>query len=180
MKPIRLTLLIAILTASLCRSQAPLKVGIIGLDTSHATAFAQKLNDPSAPGYVPGAVVVAAFKGGSPTVEKSAHRIEGFTQEVTTKYHVRLVPTIAELCSQVDAVLLLSVDGRQHLDQVRAVFAAKKPVFIDKPLAGSLKDAREIVRLSRESGVPFLSASSIRYSPLFVDLKKDADRKSVV
>jgi hypothetical protein len=45
------------------------------------------------------------------------------------------------------------------------VFAAKKPVFIDKPLAGSLADAVRIVRLAREHEVPFFSASSLRFSP---------------
>jgi predicted dehydrogenase len=166
--------MMAAFTALVCSGQAPLKVGIIGLDTSHAVRFTELLNDSNAVGHVGGAVVVAAFKGGSPTVDKSANRIEGFTRDVTTKYHVRLVPSIEELCRQVDAVLLLSVDGRQHLDQVRAVFAAKKPVFIDKPLAGSLKDAREIARLSSEAGVLFFSASSVRYLPMFIELKNDA------
>jgi predicted dehydrogenase len=106
-------------------------------------------------------------------VAESASRIERFTQEVTTKYHVRLVETIPDLCRQVDAVLLLSVDARQHLDQVRPVFAARKPVFIDKPLAGSVKEALEIVRLARQSGVPFFTASSERYAKPVADLKHD-------
>jgi Oxidoreductase family, NAD-binding Rossmann fold len=63
----------------------------------------------------------------------------------------------------VDAVLLLSVDGRPHLNQVRPVFKAKKRVFVDKPFTASYADAREIVRLSRESGVPFFSSSSLRF-----------------
>jgi hypothetical protein len=160
--------------AAVCPAQEPLKLGIIGLDTSHVSQFSALLNDPSRKDHVNGAVIVAAYKGGSPTVKESADRIERFTEEVTTKYHVRLVPTIPELCRQVDAVLLLSVDARQHLEQVRAVFAAKKPVFIDKPLAGSLKDAREIASLSRQSGVPFFSCSSQRFSKAIQDLKHDA------
>jgi hypothetical protein len=160
--------------ASACPAQEPLKLGIIGLDTSHAVRFSELLNDPSRKDHVSGAVIVAAYKGGSPAVVESASRIERFTEEVTTKYRVRLVPTIPELCRQVDAVLLLSVDARQHLDQVRAVFAAKKRVFIDKPMAGSLKDAREIASLSRQSGTPFFSCSGQRYSRALQDLKHDA------
>jgi hypothetical protein len=49
------------------------------------------------------------------------------------------------------------------LNQVRPVFKAKKRVFIDKPFAASYADAREIVRLSREAGVPFFSSSSHRF-----------------
>ena len=158
----------------LCLAQEPLKLGIIGLDTSHVTRFAELLNDPARKEHVQGAVIVAAYKGGSRSVADSANRIDNFTKEVTTKYGVQLVATIPELCRRVDAVLLLSVDARQHLDQVRLVFAAKKRVFIDKPLAGSLKDAREIVKLSRESGVPFFSCSNERYSKPIADLKHDA------
>jgi len=170
MRIVRTTLL---LSAVVCNAQ-DLKVGIIGLDTSHAVRFAELLNDPGRKDHVNGAVIVAAFKGGSPAIAASADRIERFTQEVTTKYNVKLVPSIADLVQQVDAVMLLSVDGRQHLDQVRPVLAAKKRVFIDKPLAGSLGDAREILKLSRQASVPFFSCSSERYSKALQDLKHDA------
>ena len=43
------------------------------------------------------------------------------------------------------------------------MFTAKKRVFIDKPLTASYADARAIAKLSRESGVPFFSASSLRF-----------------
>lgn len=144
---------------------APLRIGLIGLDTSHVVQFTSLLNDPGHPDHVAGARVVAAFKGGSPDVEASATRIERFTGEVTKKWGVELVDSIEALCRKVDAVMLTSVDGRQHLAQVRPVFAAGKRVFIDKPLAGSFKDAQEIARLSRESGTPFFSASSLRFQP---------------
>jgi len=49
-----------------------IRVGMIGLDTSHATAFTALLNDSSHKSHVPGARVVAAFKGGSPDIESSA------------------------------------------------------------------------------------------------------------
>ncbi|MBI4903029.1 MAG: Gfo/Idh/MocA family oxidoreductase [Acidobacteria bacterium] len=150
---------------------ADLRVGIIGLDTSHVVQFTQLLNDSSRSEHVPGARVVAAFKGGSPDVAASVNRIEKFTAEVTSKWGVELVDSIPELCRRVDAVLLLSVDGRKHLEQARPVLQAKKPIFIDKPMAGSLKDAREIVKLARASGTPLFSASSQRYSSEILALK---------
>ena len=136
---------------------APVRIGLIGLDTSHAVEFTSILNDASRPDHVAGGRVIAAFKGGSPDVEASATRIERFTSEVTKKWGVELVDSIEALCSKVDAVMVTSVDGRQHLAQVLPVFAARKRVYIDKPLAGSFKDAQEIARLSRESGTPFFS-----------------------
>ncbi len=143
---------------------ADLKVGIIGLDTSHVIAFTDLLNNTSNPHHVPGVHVVAAYRGGSPDVDASRTRIDKFTEQLTTKYGVKLLPDIASLAAQVDAVLLESNDGRKHLEQVKPVFAAKKPVFIDKPLASTYADAKEIVRLGKQSGAPWFSSSSRRFA----------------
>jgi hypothetical protein len=150
-----------------------IRLGIIGTDTSHATAFTQILNDTSSANHVPGARVVAAFKGGSPDVEASRTRVDRFAAELADKWGVEFVGSIDELCAKVDAVLLLSDDGRPHLNQVRPVFKAGKRVFIDKPLTASYADAREIARLSRETGVPFFSSSSLRYAPDVQALRKN-------
>ena len=151
-----------------------IKVGMIGLDTSHSPAFTRVLNDPSHPEHVPGAKVVAAYKGGSPDVPASRDRIEKFTAEMRDELGIEIVPDIATLCSKVDAVLLESVDGRTHLSQVRPVFEAGLPVFIDKPLAATLEDAREIARLGKQYGVPWWSASNLRYHPAVLDVKVEA------
>ena len=140
-----------------------IKLGIIGLDTSHVTAFTKILNDETNENYIPGTKVVAAFKGGSPDIESSHSRVEGYTAELRDTYGVKIVDTIEELCTMVDAVLLESVDGRPHLEQVKPVFAAGLPVFIDKPVAGTLKDAIEIYKLGKEHNVKWFSSSSYRY-----------------
>lgn len=169
MKKPNLVASIASALALLCAAapaaaQTPdIRVGIIGTDTSHVTAFTKLLNDKNDPNHVAGARVVAAFKGGSPDVDESRTRIDRFSAELEDKWGVEFVGSIEELCAKVDAVLLESVDGRPHLAQVRPVFIAKKRVFIDKPFTASYADAREIVRLSRESGVPFFSSSSLRF-----------------
>ena len=68
-----------------------------------------------------------------------------------------------ELVKNVDAVFIESVDGRPHLAQAKPVIAARKPLFIDKPVAGTLKDALEIFRLAKAANVPLWSSSSLRY-----------------
>jgi predicted dehydrogenase len=151
----------------------PLRVGMIGLDTSHVIAFTQLLNDPARKDHVPGARVVCAFKGGSPDVEASHTRLEGFTKQLQEKFGVEIVGSIDELIGKVDAVFVMSVDGRPHLEQARPVFAAKKRVYIDKPLAGSYRDGKEIARLSKESGTPFFSASSVRFYESLVKTRED-------
>jgi predicted dehydrogenase len=135
-------------------------------------AFTKLLNDSKDPNHVPGAKVVVAFKGGSPDIESSISRVDGYTKQLRDDFGVPIADTIEYLCRQVDAVLLESVDGRPHLAQVRPVLEAGKPVFIDKPVAGSLRDAIEIYRLAAARKVPVFSASSYRFYTSLVDLKK--------
>jgi len=147
----------------------PLRAGIIGLDTSHVVAFTKILNGSNSSAVR----VVAAYRGGSRDIPSSWDRVEGYTKELRDKYQVEIVDSIPALLEKVDVVLLESVDGRPHLDQARPVFKAKKPVFIDKPAAGSLVDAIKIYDLARESGTPCFSSSSLRYAPGIVAAKKD-------
>lgn len=166
---------------TLCASVLPaaafaedLRIGMIGLDTSHVEAFTEVLNNPQNAQHIAGAKVVAAVKGGSKDLEQSASRVDGYTKTLQDKYGVKMYDDIAVMCQNVDAVMLESVDGRPHLEQAKPVFQAKKPIFIDKPVAGSLHDALEIFRLAREAGVPCFSSSSYRFYPSMVEvMKKD-------
>ncbi|OJW17829.1 MAG: dehydrogenase [Planctomycetales bacterium 71-10] len=142
-----------------------LKAGLIGLDTSHAVAFTKLLNDPKAPPEVAGVRVVAAFPGGSPDVPSSRDRVPEYTKTLKEEYGVEVVDSIEALLGKVDVVFLESVDGRPHLEQARPVFKARKPMFIDKPVAGSLADAVEIFELAKETGTPVFSSSALRFSP---------------
>jgi hypothetical protein len=160
-------LLLLTLSAALLRAQAAdLRLGIIGTDTSHVIAFTRALNDPSAPNHVSGARVEIAYKGGSPEVEESRNRIEGFSRELHDKWHVRFVDTIPAMCGSVDGILLESVDSRAHLPEMKQAVTCGKPVFIDKPLASSLEDAKAIARVAADAQVPWFSASSLRFSDI--------------
>lgn len=147
-----------------------LRIGLIGLDTSHAEQFTMRLNDAANPNHIPGGRVVAAFPVASLDLEESKSRIEGYTATVRDKYGVKIGNSISEVCAAVDAVMILSLDGRPHLDQVKQVVAMKKPFFLDKPVAASLKDAVEIYRLADMAGVPMFSASAIRWYPGVVEV----------
>src|SRR5207248_8501150 len=112
-----------------------------------------------------GVRVVAAYPGGSPDLPDSRSRLEGFTRTLRDELGVEVVGSIDDLLKRVDVVLLESVDGRPHLKQVLPVLKARKPVFIDKPVAGSLADAIRIFQLAKEYNVPCFSSSSLRFSP---------------
>ena len=158
-----LPLLFALVALTSARA-AEIRIGMIGLDTSHVVQYLNIVNDPKHKDHVPGGKIVAAFKGGSPDVEASRTRVDGFTKTAVER-GVKMYDTIEEMSRNVDAIIILSVDGRPHLDQFRRTLAAKKPVYIDKPIAGSLKDALEIARLAKENKVPVFSTSSLRYAP---------------
>lgn len=174
--------LTVVLTACLliCTANAAeevFRIGMIGLDTSHVTAFTGEINKA---GNNYGCKVVAAYKGGSPDVESSASRVDGFTKRLQDEYGVEIVDTIEELCTKVDGVMIESVDGRPHLEQARPVIAAGLPLFIDKPIAGSLADTLEIFRLAKEADVPCWSSSSLRYTPGVYTARTDQELGGVV
>lgn len=139
------------------------RVGIIGLDTSHVPAFTNVLNDSNARPDVAGFKVVAAFPEGSPDIKSSVDRRPLFTEQMRNR-GVEIVNSIPELLEKVDVVLLETNDGRPHLEQVLPVLRAKKRVFIDKPIAGSLADCIAIFEASKKYGVPLFSSSSLRFA----------------
>lgn len=140
----------------------PIRVGFIGLDSSHSTAFTQILNRESNTGDLAGVRVVAAFPGGNPDFPLSRDRVQGYTEQMRSM-NVEIVDSIENLVKRVDVVVLGSVDGSQHHSQAEQVFRSGKPVFIDKPLAHHLADALKIQQLGKKYGVPWFSASALRY-----------------
>lgn len=149
-----------------------IRAGIIGLDTSHAVEFAKIFNNPKAAGDLGAVEVVAAFPGGSPDIASSRDRVEGYTKTMRGM-NVEIVDSIPAMLAKVDVVLLESVDGRKHLEQAKPVFEAGKPVFIDKPLAASLKDAVQIAELGKKHNVPWFSASALRFGKTVQSVRQD-------
>ncbi len=152
---------------------APIRVGMIGLDTSHAVAFTAMFEKLANRPDVPRVKVVVGLPDSVPDNPASYKRVNRFTEELRTRYKVRIVDTVEELLENCDAVMIESVDGRPHLRQAKEVFKAGKPVFIDKPLAASYEDAEAIVELSEKTGVPFFSASALRFCSSYIAIKND-------
>ncbi|WP_034256825.1 Gfo/Idh/MocA family protein [Arenibacter latericius] len=150
------------------------KIGMIGLDTSHVTAFTKAINDPERSEFEGFTVVAAYPTKGSADMPVSIDRLDKFTEEIKGM-GVQIVHSIEELLSKVDFVLLESVDGRRHLDEALPVLKAGKPMFIDKPLSHSLKDARAIFEASKKYKTPIFSASSTRFAPESVAIMKGSE-----
>lgn len=149
------------LSAQEAQEKKTIRVGMIGLDTSHAPAFTKILHDPEN-GYE--ARVVAAVPQSSPDIESSYSRVDGFTKTMADKFGVKMYETIEEMLPEIDVVMIESVDGRPHLAQATPGIKAGKPTFIDKPVAADLADTLAIFDLAKKHGTPVWSCSNLRYN----------------
>jgi len=155
-------ILLTILAFVLTQAQAQIKIGIIGLDTSHAIAFTKFLNGEDKKEEFKEFKIVAAYPYGSKTIKTSYDRIPGYIEQVKGM-GVEIVPSIAELLDKVDCVMLETNDGNLHLEQAYEVFKAGKIIFIDKPIGANLAQAIAIFQLAKQYNVPVFSSSSLRY-----------------
>ena len=145
------------------------RVGMIGLDSSHSIEFSRILNREDASSDLGGFRVVAAYPYGSRDIESSASRIPTYTNQVR-ELGIQVLDSIAELLKITDVILLVTNDGRLHLEQALEVFKAGKTVFIDKPVAASLVDAISIFQAAKDFNVPVFTTSSIRYMTNMEDI----------
>jgi len=161
-------------------ADSPIRVGVIGLD-AHAVAWQKLLaaaDEDSSPALASLRIVAAVPAGSEDIPEKKPRLAAGI--EHYRSAGIRLCEKIDELLPLVDAVMILSADGRAHLDQARPVIANGKPLFIDKPMAASVEDAREIFRLAEAQHVPVFSSSSLRFAPKTVAVVRDQTVGSII
>ncbi len=144
-----------------------IRLGMIGLDTSHVSHFAALLHDQANPHHIPGARIEVAFAGGSEDFPPSINRVTKFTEELRDQHQVAIVDCIDQLKGRCDAILIESVDGRVHRGQFEQVAAWNVPVYIDKPFTVSSSDAKAIADLAKEHKTPVMTASAIRYAQPF-------------
>jgi len=146
------------------------RIGIIGLDTSHSEVFTRLINE----GELKGAYrVVAAYPHGSRDIPEALEMKPGIIAAVKAM-GVEIVDSIEELLKRVDVVLLESIDGRPHLEQALPVLKAGKRMFIDKPLAADLADAKRLFEASRQYNSPIFTSSALRFDPSVQRVAKGA------
>jgi predicted dehydrogenase len=146
------------------RNSGVVRVGLVGVDTSHASSFTSILHNPDDPFHIPGARVVAAYPGGSPDMPISASRVSGFTSELRDLYGIPIVDSPEEVAEACDLVCLLASDGRLHPALFRAVAGRSRRIFVDKPFAVSTADAQDMFTLAAETGTRVFASSAFRYA----------------
>jgi predicted dehydrogenase len=128
-----------------------IRIGVVNIDTSHPVAFARILHAGSRARYV------ALYNDGFRDDEECATFIRGFGLEARCR-------TIAELADRVDVGFLQSTNWDLHVKHAIPFIERHKPVFIDKPLVGNLKDCLKLEQLAAQGAV-ILGCSSVRYAP---------------
>lgn len=158
---------------------SPLRIGLIGLDTSHAVAFTGLLNDPDAEHHIPGGKVVAAYPGGTADWPLSSSRVEGYTQQLRDDFGVAIESNPKQVAESTDLLLITAADGREHRKLLEQVAPLGRPTFVDKPFATSTADAEAMLQLADEHGFPLMSCSALRYAEVFTAALKDDTQGAV-
>lgn len=147
-----------------------ISVGIIGLSV-HSADFTEILNAEGANSGGYNSKVVAIYHPkGNPDVEFSEERLQEFAERIG-KQGVSTVNSIDEVIEKSDAIMLLTNDGRPHLEQVLPVLKAGKLVYIDKPLAENLENVLKIFHEANRFGVKVFSSSALRYGSQNSEIK---------
>lgn len=158
-----------------------LRIGMIGLDTSHVSAFCNLLNNPSYEFHVPGGKVVVAYPGGgSSDFEMSFSRLGVYTKELQDQYGVKIVESPEAVAEQCDVILLESVDGRVHLEQFSKIAPFGKPVFVDKPFSLCSKESQSMMELAQKYDISLMSCSALRFAEGLIKAIAQTDKGAII
>ncbi len=126
-----------------------MRIGLVDLDTSHPKSWLPILREM-------GHEVVGVWDGGS---VHPAGYAETFAKENGIP---ETFGAPAEMAAKVDCVILHGCDWDTHVEKARPFASAGKAILVDKPIAGKLKDLRQMVSWAR-SGVRIAGGSSLRF-----------------
>ena len=142
------------------------RVGFVGLDTSHPESFVQIL------GSMNGVRAEAVY-------DPLDVRDDAYVDRFCADHGCRRCDSPEELADRVDAAMMLSVDWDRHLAQARPFMKKGLPVYVDKPIAGNVGDLEAFRSLARETGAPLLAGSGWRMNDPVMRAGKDARDKDV-
>ncbi|KRF09979.1 hypothetical protein ASG89_00015 [Paenibacillus sp. Soil766] len=124
-----------------------LRIGIVDLDTSHPGNWVPIIKEL-------GHQVVAVFDGG--TVHE-----EGYASQFAERHEIKTVcESLEDMVHLVDAVIIHSVNWDLHVERARPFIHAGKAIFIDKPMAGNMRDIRQLLEWER-TGIRMTGGSSL-------------------
>lgn len=90
--------------------------------------------------------------------------------EVSTKYNLRRFTSVDELLDACDAADIIAPTSF-HFDLCKAAITKGKHVFVEKPLAHTIDEAKELVKLAKEANIKFQVGHVERFNPAFLALR---------
>jgi hypothetical protein len=139
-----------------------LSIGIIGLDTSHSIEFPRRMQAPDCETDLQVAGMRAKTCLRFPTRFTDEETLDR-RQAQLEAWGVIVTQDLDKALEGCDAFMIEINDPALHLEWFDKCVRAGKPVFIDKPLADSSANGREILRIARRNHIPLFSASSLRF-----------------
>lgn len=145
-----------------------IRIGTVNIDTSHPLGFAEELEKSDRARYV--GVYNDSFRDDA--------EVEGFIRRFGLEKRCQTIDELAEMC---DIGFIQGCDWDDHLRCAMPFLERGKPVFIDKPLVGNLKDLKRVEELTAKGAV-ILGASSARYAYEVQELlaKPEEERGKIV
>ena len=145
------------------QAQSSIRVGAIGLDSSHTFEFSRRIQKMHAEAATPCHVTCCW----DIPVDKDA-------AAPLRELGIRFTSTLEELLSSVDAVMVLTVDGHRHFDLAINGLTRGLPTFIDKPLTCSAAQAAALLEFTRAHNARCYSASALRFIDRVPDFSIDS------
>jgi len=133
-----------------------MNLGLIGVGR-HGTRYAQHLLGPDSPGRL-----VAICR-------RDATQGQAFAKESSLRFHQDYQSLIKD--PEVDAIIVVAPPSLT-LPIAIAAIQNRKPLLIEKPLAVSGSDARQIVEHASHAKVPIMTAHTLRYDSTIAKLKE--------
>ncbi len=93
------------------------------------------------------------------------------SQEVSEKFQLARFIDAATLMDTVDAVDIVAPTNF-HFDLCKLAIRKGKHVFVEKPLADTMEEARELVKLVKESNIKFQVGHVERFNPAFLAVQE--------
>ncbi len=90
--------------------------------------------------------------------------------EVNARYGLRRFDSVDSLLNACDAVDIIAPTSF-HFDLCKAAITKGKHVFVEKPLANTMDEARELVKLAKEANIKMQVGHVERFNPAFLALK---------
>ncbi len=139
-----------------------IKFGAVTIDVSHPLGYAKDLKEGCRGLYT--AVFNDGFRGDD--------EVEAFAYN----NNLKICDTLDELADEVDIGVVHSCNWDKHMGYLKPFIDRNKPVFVDKPLVGNLKEARELIELNKK-GAKIIGTSALRYAYDVLEAKAKAAEK---